>query len=323
MRIGCSGPVSERSGIGIAQKYLYPYLRNAGHELIFSEPRDVGMSPIARIQGLVRGWRPAHGPVDAYLSAVPPLPFGVKAPLITIIYDLRWLRTRSAFGARYRAWDLRRTVAHSDALLCISENTRQDLIQFDPRAAARSKTQWLGPGQIPENSFQESRSGLLMLVGGAAHKRNEHAAEALAIARPSWVRGVIGVGVSEVVRSTLAPLFPCEWFDRVSDTEILALYQRAEFFMMLGTDEGFGLPFVEALKTGCQVIATDHPLGREIVGSAGLLLRPGDAAETAKQLVSAPDVPPNIRVSHAAGFSWNAFGNACEAELLRITAGAC
>ena len=97
-----------------------------------------------------------------------------------------------------------------------------------------------------------------MLVGSAAHKRNELAAAALALARPPWVRGIIGVGVSEQVRETLSTVLPCEWFQSVSDAEMLALYQRAEFFLMLGTDEGFGLPFVEALAAGCQVIATDH-----------------------------------------------------------------
>ena len=88
MRIGCSGPVSERSGIGVVQKHLYAYLAEAGHELVFSEPRDVGMSPVATLRGLARGFRPARGPVDVYLSTVPPLPYGVRAPLLTIVHDL-------------------------------------------------------------------------------------------------------------------------------------------------------------------------------------------------------------------------------------------
>ena len=173
---------------------------------------------------------------------------------------------------------------HSDALLCISENTRRDLIEFDPRASGKATVQWLGTGQVPEGSFQESNSGLVMLVGGAAHKCNEHAAAALAIARPPWIHGIIGVGVSEQVRETLSKVFPCEWFRSISDAEMLALYQRAEFFLMLGTDEGFGLPFVEALAAGCQVIATDHLLAREVVGAAGLLVGPGDPAEVGEQL---------------------------------------
>jgi glycosyltransferase involved in cell wall biosynthesis len=321
MRIGCSGPVNERSGIGVLQKHLYAYLADAGHELVFSEPRDVGTSPMARMRGLARGFRPARGPVDVYLSVVPPLPYRARAPLLTVVHDLRWLRTRSKPGVAYRAWDLRRTVLHSDAILCVSENTRRELIEFDSRASGKATVKWLGSGQIPEGSLQESNSGLLMLVGSAAHKRNEHAAEALAVARPPWVEGIIGVGVSEQVRETLSEAFQCEWFQSVSDAEMLALYQRAEFFLMLGTDEGFGLPFVEALAAGCQVIATDHLLAREVVGPAGLLVTAGDPAEVGEQLQSGPSVPAEVRAGHAKHFSWNAFGDACEAELVRVAEG--
>jgi glycosyltransferase involved in cell wall biosynthesis len=318
MRIGCSGPVCERSGIGVVQKHLYAYLAEVGHELVFSEPRDVGMSPVAKMRGLAKGFRPARGPVDVYLSAVPPLPTGVRAPLLAIVHDLRWIRTRSKIGATYRAWDLRRTVRHSAALMCVSDNTRRELIAFDPQASRKATVQRLGPGQIPEGSFQQSGSGLVLLVGSAAHKRNELAAAALASARPRWVRGIIGVGVSEQVRATLSNVFACEWFQSVSDAEMLALYQRAEFFLMLGTDEGFGLPFVEALAAGCQVIATDHSLAREVVGAAGLLVIPGGAVEVGKQLVSRPNVLSEVRADRAKRFSWKTFGEAYEAELRRI-----
>jgi glycosyltransferase involved in cell wall biosynthesis len=321
MRIGCSGPVNERSGIGVLQKHLYAYLTDAGHQLVFSEPRDVGMSPVAKIRGLARGFSPARGPVDVYLSAVPPLPYGVRAPLVAVVHDLRWLRTRSTVGAAYRAWDLRRTVRHCAALMCVSENTRHELIEFDPRASVKSSVQALGTGQVPEGCFRLSNSGLVMLVGSAAHKRNEFAAAALAFARPSWVRGIIGVAVSEQVRETLSNAFACQWFHSVSNAEMLALYQRAQYFLMLGTDEGFGLPFVEALASGCQVIATDHPLAREVLGAAGHLLAPGDPVEVGKQLQSRPFVPAQVRVDQAKRFSWRVFGEAYEAELVRVAEG--
>lgn len=321
MRIGCSGPVGEHSGIGVVQKHLYAYLAGAGHELVFSEPRDVGISLPARMRGLATGLRPAPGPVDVYLSAVPPLPCGVRAPLLAVVHDLRWARTRSKIGATYRAWDLHRTVRHSDSLLCVSENTRRELVAFDRRAGATALVQQLGPGQIPDRAFRQSDSGLVMLIGDAPHKANELAATALARARPPWVRGVIGVGVSERARRTLSTSLPCEWFRDVSDSEMFALYRRAEYFMMLGTDEGFGLPFIEALAAGCQIIATDHPLAREVVGAAGVLVTSGSAAQIAQQLTNPPAIPATVRAEHVKRFSWRAFGEACENELIDIEMG--
>jgi hypothetical protein len=318
MRIGCSGPVCEHSGIGVVQKHLYAYLAEAGHELVFSEPRDVGMSPVLKMRGLARGLRPARGPVDVYLSAVPPFPYGIRAPSLAVVHDLRWLWTRSKAGAAYRAWDLRRTVRHSAGLMCVSESTRRQLITFDPGAAEKARVQRLGPGQIPDGSFMPSDSGHVLLIGDAAHKRNELAAAALAFARPPWVQGIIGVGVSDQVRATLSNVFACQWFQGVSTAQMCALYQRAEFFLMLGTNEGFGLPFVEALAAGCQVIATDHLLAREVVGAAGLLVTPGDAVAVGEQLRYPPRVSPHVRATHAERFSWRTFGESYEAELLRI-----
>jgi glycosyltransferase involved in cell wall biosynthesis len=242
----------------------------------------------------------------------------VQVPLLTIVHDLRWRRTRSKVGAAYRAWDLRRSVLHSDALLCISDKTRRDLTDFIPRATATAAVQWLGPGQVPEGSFRDSQSGMLMLIGDAPHKRNELAAAALASARPPWVRGIIGVGVSERVRAILSKEFACEWFEGISDAEMLKLYQRAQFFLMLGTDEGFGLPFVEALAAGCQVVAMDHPLAREVLGSAGLLVTSGSAATIGEQLLSQPSVPASERAAHAQLFSWKVYGEACESKLAQL-----
>jgi hypothetical protein len=302
----------------VVQRHLYQYLAEAGHELVFSASRDIGTAPMAKLHGLTRGFIPAHGPVDVYLSTVPPLPLTVRAPILTVVHDLRWQRTRSRIGSAYRAWDLHRTVRRSDALMCVSATTYRALTAFDADAVAKASVQRPGPGQIPDGSFHDSDSGLLMLVGGAVHKRNELAAAALAFARPAWVRGIIGVAVSEQVRAKLSDSFACEWFDDVSDTDMLALYQRAQYFIMLGTDEGFGIPFVEALAAGCQVIATDHPLAREVVGDAGLLIAAGNPAAVGQQLVEPPAVPAKGRARHMMRFSWTAFGQAYEAELLKI-----
>ncbi|MCV7047104.1 glycosyltransferase [Mycobacterium frederiksbergense] len=202
--------------------------------------------------------------------------------------------------------------------MCISDSTRRSLIEFDARASKISIAQLLGAGLVPDGSFKESRTGLLIMIGGAAHKRNEDAAAALRVARPPWVTGILGVGVSAEVRDTLSDVFPCEWFQNISDDELLNLYHRAEFYLMLGTDEGFGLPFVEALAAGCQVIATDHPLAREIVGDAGHLIAPGGVAEVASQLRYPPAIPSALRAAQADRFSWKKFGEAVEVTLFEI-----
>ena len=46
---------------------------------------------------------------------------------------------------------------------------------------------------------------------------------------------------------------------------------------MLSTNEGFGLPVLEAMAHGCPVIAANRASLPEVVGEAGVLVDPADA----------------------------------------------
>lgn len=56
---------------------------------------------------------------------------------------------------------------------------------------------------------------------------------------------------------------------RVSDEELAALYTKARALILPSLDEGFGMPTLEALLCGTEVIIPDTPVLREVAGSAG------------------------------------------------------
>jgi glycosyltransferase involved in cell wall biosynthesis len=58
----------------------------------------------------------------------------------------------------------------------------------------------------------------------------------------------------------------------VADWELNHLYQRAALLALPSWYEGFGLPVLEAMHSGCPVIASDRASLPEVVGGAGLLL---------------------------------------------------
>jgi glycosyltransferase involved in cell wall biosynthesis len=63
-----------------------------------------------------------------------------------------------------------------------------------------------------------------------------------------------------------APQTPgVEVFGRVPETTLVELYQRAWVFCLPSTYEGFGVPYLEALATGCPVVATPNAGAREIL----------------------------------------------------------
>src|SRR5690606_18422304 len=128
--------------------------------------------------------------------------------------------------------------------------------------------------------------GTVLLVGRAAHKRNELAARALVEARAPWAQRVIGVNLSPEAKATLVDGFGdrVTFLDSPSDADLRGLYAEAETFLFLGTEEGFGLPYIEALASGCNVIAIRQELTLELLGSAGLLLEDGTHAHLAAQM---------------------------------------
>lgn len=61
---------------------------------------------------------------------------------------------------------------------------------------------------------------------------------------------------------------------RVSDEELVSLYNRATCFIFPSLYEGFGLPTIEAMRCGCPVLASDIPVLREVCGDAAIYFNP-------------------------------------------------
>lgn len=319
MRIGASGIVREGSGIGVLQRALYPRLNARGTELFESRNRDIGSGLRDKAVGLLRGLTPAKGRYEGYFSVVPPLPLGIRVPVVSVVHDLRWRQTRGGLAQRYREWDLRRTVARSEVVICVSERTRADLVDHIPAAAAKARVAWLGPGLFDNTEARATKViGSVLLVGGAAHKRNELAASVISALPRERFSSVVGVGLSDAAKRVLEQSLgvdSCTWLKRISDDEMRREYLKAEYFMLLGTDEGFGLPYIEALAAGCTVIASDQTLTREILGRAGILAELGDAVGMAAQ-IAALSRPTASHVDEVlARYSWDDFAEVVLASL--------
>jgi glycosyltransferase involved in cell wall biosynthesis len=97
----------------------------------------------------------------------------------------------------------------------------------------------------------------------------------------------------------------------VPDAELAALYSGAMGFMYLSEYEGFGLPPLEAMQCGVPVIASDTSSLPEVVGDAGILVAPRDAAAQVEAIVRLHR-EPGLRqelsrrsIARAAMFSWD------------------
>lgn len=99
--------------------------------------------------------------------------------------------------------------------------------------------------------------------------------------------------------------------DFVPDELVPPLMAGAKAFVLPSFWEGFGIPVVEAMATGCPVIVSNVASLPEIVGDAGILVDPYDPKSIAgglAQVVSAPESQYNTLVkkslSQAQKFDW-------------------
>jgi mannosyltransferase len=257
----------------------------------------------------------------AALVCISPAPLVVRAPSLAFVYDLRWRRTRGPVARLYRYLDLRRTVARTDQIFAISRTSRDELVDLFPHAADKCQVLHLGPGIVRPGDVAEGEPGTVLLAGGAGHKRNELVADALALVKPAWAVRFLCVGVGDAVYRTLVDAFGescCERFERIDDDHMRAIFGRAQVYISASMEEGFGLPMVEALSAGCQVVAVRQPLTEEILGDAGVLLDDGDAEQLAEQLHRPAWVPAEVRRARASQFSWDGVADTVAAALRRI-----
>lgn len=96
----------------------------------------------------------------------------------------------------------------------------------------------------------------------------------------------------------------------VADSDLVTLCARAAVFAYVSLYEGFGLPVVEAMATGCAVLASGTTAIPEVAGDAALLVDPLDEtaiAEGLRRLIDDADLAERLRragLAQAGMFSW-------------------
>jgi glycosyltransferase involved in cell wall biosynthesis len=93
-----------------------------------------------------------------------------------------------------------------------------------------------------------------------------------------------------------------EFTGRVEEGEFIRQYARASLAVVPSVYEGFGLPVGEAMACGVPVVSTTGGALPEVVGDAGLLVPPADAAALAGAIRSLLDQPELAREMGRAGY---------------------
>lgn len=262
--------------------------------------------------------------VDIFWSPRHHLPLFSSAPSVLTIHDLVWRKAPQSMiqlGRLIEILLMPPSLRKAQAIIAVSEATRDDLIEYQPGIGNRIKV-------IPEAPFSVDsahqagaiRGDYMLFVGtfeprknisGILHAFRQLLADGMTSHRlvlagnPGWKSDIAGqlneLGLTD--RVTLA--------GQVSQTQLEALYRGCDFVVQPSHYEGFGLTVLEAMTFGKPVITSNISSLPEVAGDAALLVDPNstnDIAEAMRKLITDEELYSTLagRTQAQAGrFSWD------------------
>jgi glycosyltransferase involved in cell wall biosynthesis len=180
---------------------------------------------------------------------------------------------------------MQRELALADAVICVSESTRGDLLHYydiDPSRAVTIHSGLNAPIPDPRLltpdlpvryilfvSTIEPRKNLEVLLDAYARLRARGAYDGALV-----VVGRVGWKAESIVPRLRAP--GVHHLDYVAAPQLAAVYRNAELFVFPSIYEGFGFPLLEAMAYGVPSIAARSSSLPEIGGDAALYFDPRD-----------------------------------------------
>jgi glycosyltransferase involved in cell wall biosynthesis len=189
------------------------------------------------------------------------------------------------------AQQMQREIVVADAIVCVSESTRRDLLQFyevDPRRALAIHS---GIGSLPAG---EPVAGLppryLLFVSTIEPRKNLGAlldAFERLRARGAYDGSLVVVGKIGWKSEAVLPRLKKQGvvhLDYLDARQLATVYRGAEIFVFPSIYEGFGFPLLEAMALGVPTIAARSSSLPEIGGDAALYFDPRKPVELETQL---------------------------------------
>ena len=194
-----------------------------------------------------------------------------------------------------------REVAMADAIVCVSESTRNDLLEFyeidesrvhaihsgvqpaglgvsgsrgleaEPRETARPRNPATSSYILFVSTIEPRKNlGVLLDAFAALRARGEYGGELVVVGKVGWKsEGLVPRLAAPGVRH----------LDYVDAAALAKLYAEAELFVFPSIYEGFGFPLLEAMAHGVPAIAARSSSLPEIGGDAALYFDPRDDRE--------------------------------------------
>lgn len=208
----------------------------------------------------------------------------------------------------------RRAINESDAIITVSENTRNDLLKFYPQIdPGRVVTIYNGVSdqfRVLRDQASAPQAPYLLYVGSREHYKNFPFAVKLARSAKDLHLYIVGPALTGVEQRLLNRQLPGRFkvFTAIDTATLNLLYNQAFCLIYPSFYEGFGLPVAEAMRAGCPFIALRNSSLPEVAGDAGVLLPESDVdagIAAIEQINCNREASVKRGLAQSAKFSWD------------------
>lgn len=240
-----------------------------------------------------------------------------KAINVTTVHDFTYDyfykgKRKEAF---LHLWQRNRAIRQSDAVVCISENTKRDLQKFLPDVD-KKKVHIIYNGvsedyHVINDKWEYLKDYLLFVGERVAYKNGSWFAEAIKETDYKVIFCGKPMGADE--KAYYDKVLGADRYQLKSgltNEELNRVYNSVKCLVYPSSYEGFGIPVLEAQKAGCPVIAQNVSSIPEVIGETPLLMKELTKEELLAKLkmVEEPGVRDKViadGIENAKRFTWD------------------
>jgi glycosyltransferase involved in cell wall biosynthesis len=251
---------------------------------------------------------------------------------VVTIHDAAVFAAPAGYSLAYRLWYrtlCRRMGRKAQHIFTVSNFSKSEIIKWYGADSKKISVTYLGSDHFSDLEPDASalhRFGIdgRYVLAVSSHNPNKNFArivEAVSGFGFTDIQLVIAGGTdSKVYRNNMRLPNEVRVLGYVSDRELKALYENAACFVFASLYEGFGLPPLEALSSGCPVVVSRAASMPEIFDGAAFFCDPYRSADIARAIdhavKSRRDSPNELKI-FASKFSWEK----CARETIEVLEG--
>lgn len=255
-----------------------------------------------------------------YYSSTRGLTKKLDVPVVLTVYDLIHERFPAQMDPYGKQVKLKQSALNrADAIICISESTRNDLLRF--YQIPEDRVSVIYPGcdfKVRKRTpvIETARPYILFVGERGSYKNFDRFAEAFSTIHQRnpdlRVRCVGGADFTSDERKRLASLGVAKkftWEGYLPDDEMQAVYSKAIATIYPSLYEGFGIPILESMSCGTAVLTAERASMPEVARDAAIYFDPYCIESIAESLVTVLDSEVRMGMvrrglDRAKEFSW-------------------